>query len=694
MNKTTKKNTNGNDILIKKMNLIIAENDQLNSKIKQVNNILYNIEEGLLQFDESLIVKEEISMKAIDLFQKDIRNCFFPDILYPLDKDKNNFLCKILPKILIEKKSSKRDIYLSLLSDKMTLNNISISLKYKVVTNNTSSNEMIVIISDLSNLENIEEQKQLEIEKLNKIISISNNYNDFMLIYNEYVNFFVQDIFIIIDEKNSTNDLKLLEIFRRVHTFKGNFSQFNLTKLSSELHDFETEIERNKENLSKQDSISLIKFISKNNFIGWLDSEMKEIKKILGNDYFKTSSKIIVSREKIYEIHDLIKERVTRYTAKEILPYVLEILKIPFYTMFQYYQDYLVSLASSQNKRINLPKITGGDFLVDVKKFNPFVKSLVHIFRNCISHGLEIPDDRELLNKNEFGNIDIFLGNNSDVIYIMIADDGRGIDEKILKKKLIEKKMFTEMQLSKMNKSKIFKQIFTNGFSTQDITTDLSGRGMGLSAVKVEVDNLGGTIDIESNLDRGTSFIFTFPNNSKSKKSKNKISTFDVMESTVDTLHDLISNVMNIEIKDHDSNFLITKTSNLLLNKVSAILNINGALKGAFILSINIEIAKKMTEVFMGTVDLNSVITSEDESIMETFESVTSEYANIVIGNSIKKFKNIENFVDISYPYTITSDNTTIKYPDSKVFESFIYTKLGYIKLFFITDSNIDNLII
>ena len=688
-----KDNTIEKDLLIKKLNIVLEENISLKKNIKQKNNILYNIEQGLLLFDKSLIVKDEISMKAIELFQMDIRESYFPDILYPLDEEKNKFLAKILPKILSEKNKSKREIYLSLLTRKMTLNGISIEIIYKIITNSLNELEMIVIITDLSELEHVEEEKKLEIEKLNRIITISNGYNDFMIIYNEYIQFFVRDIFLIIDDKEVSNIQKVLEIFRKVHTFKGNFSQFNLTTLANNLHKFETEIEKNKESLSNQNSAELLKFISRKNFIGWLDREMKDVKLVLGHDYFKSASKITIGRDKVYEIHDLIKERVSKHKANEILPFLLDILKIPLSSMFQYFQDYLVSLASSQNKRINLPKIIGGDFLIDTKRFNPFVKSLVHIFRNCISHGIETPEERVLNDKKEFGNIDIYLGKNSDNLYIMINDDGRGIDEKAIKNKLLEKKLFTEKQLRKMSDSKILEQIFNEGFSTQEKTTELSGRGMGLSAVKTEVDKLNGTIDIESNVNTGTSFIFNFPYIDLSKK-KHKTSIFDIMESTVDTLHDLIVKEINIKIIENENNFIISKTPKLELNNITAILNTVGVLKGAFVLSVTKELAKKMAEVFIGSDYSESLTNSSKESIIETYESATAEYSNIIIGNSIKKFKNIENLMDISSPYTIISEQTTIKYLNSKVYYSDIHTDFGIVKLYFISDSDIEDLII
>jgi len=691
--KNNKKNTDEEKLLIKKLNAIIEENIILKNNIKQKNNILYNIEQGLLQFDKSLIIKDEISMKAIDLFQMDIRQTYFPDILYPFDEEKNKFLTKILPKILSERNKSKREIYLSLLTKKMTLNGISIDIIYKVITNSLNEYEMIVIITDLSELENVEEEKKLEIEKLNRIITITNGYNDFMIIYNEYIQFFVQEIFLIIDNKEVSNIQKVLEIFRKVHTFKGNFSQFNLTTLANNLHKFETEIEKNKESLSNQNSAELLKFISRKNFIGWLDREMKDVKLVLGQDYFKSSSKITISRDKIYEIHDLIKERVSKHEANEILPFLLDILKIPLSSMFQYFQDYLVSLASSQNKRINLPKIIGGDFLIDIKKFNPFVKSLIHIFRNCISHGIETPEERELNDKIEFGNIDIYLGKNSDNLYIMINDDGRGIDEEFIKNKLLEKKIFTEKQLRKMSSSKILEQIFNEGFSTQEKTTELSGRGMGLSAVKAEVEKLNGTIDIESNVNTGTSFIFNFPFIDLSKK-KFKTSMFDIMEATIDTLHDLIIKELKIKIVENKDNYIILKTPKLELNNITSILNTSGVLKGSFVLSVTKELAEKMVEVFIGSEEFESFKKSSNESITETYESVTSEYSNIVVGNSIKKFKNIENLMDISSPYTIISEQSTIKYLNSKVYNSHIHTDFGIVKLYFISDSDIEDLII
>ena len=692
MKKSEIPNRTKETILKDKLDKAISSNQKLKVRIKQVNDLLYSIDQGLIQFGKSLVIKDEISMKTIDLFQMDVRNCLFPNILYPDDNKNNSFLNKILPKIISEKNRNKRNILLSLLPKELKLNAKPISLTYKLIENSNSDVKFIVIIHDLSDIEEIEDKKNIEIKKLNRIINISNGYNDFMLIYNDYINFFIQEIFLIIDNSKTSNQFKILEIFRKVHTFKGSFSQFSLVTLADKLHSFESKIEKEKERLALLDSASLLQFISKYNFIGWLDSEMKEIKAILGKDYFKSDSKVTISREKVYKIHDKIKEKVSKFKAKEILPYVLDILNIPFESMFHYFQEYLVSLAVSQNKSINLPRITGGDFLIDVKKFNPFVKSLIHIFRNSISHGIENPEERELKNKNEFGNIDIFLGKNTDEMYVMIIDDGRGIDEEKIKNKLLLKNIFPKNELAKMDKYELYKQIFNDGFTTDDNPTDLSGRGMGLSSVKAEVDKLGGSVKIESNLNEGTSFIFTFPFIDLSKE-KTKISTYNIVEQTVDTLKELITEELNINILEHEENFVITKTLELELSKFNAFLNITGVLKGSFVLSVDLDFAKRMTEVFLDTDDLDS-ITSSGESILETYESVTSEYSNIIIGNSLKKFKQVENLIEIDSPYTITSQNSIIKYPNSKVYKCDIHTDIGVIKIYFISNSDIDTFII
>ncbi len=130
---------------------------------------------------------------------------------------------------------------------------------------------------------------------------------------------------------------------------------------------------------------------------------------------------------------------------------------------------------------------------------------MIHIVRNALDHGLETEDDRIQAGKSAVGNLSLEAGKDEDSFWIQIKDDGRGID-------------FTRIAararaagLPHETRSDLVTALLTDGISTRSTVTELSGRGVGTSAVKEAVDKLGGRIDLESSPGSGTSWRFVLP---------------------------------------------------------------------------------------------------------------------------------------------------------------------------------------
>jgi len=169
------------------------------------------------------------------------------------------------------------------------------------------------------------------------------------------------------------------------------------------------------------------------------------------------------------------------------------------------YFPYIEELAKKQGKIINKPKIIEkNSIFVDPQKYFNFIKSLIHIYRNSIDHGIEEPEIRIDLNKSDKGNIITTIYKENNVIHIIIEDDGIGIDLNKLKS-IANKKgiMYDEENLINI--------IFNENFSTKDTLDYISGRGIGLYSVKNEIDKLNGTIEVYSEYGKGTKFHIIIP---------------------------------------------------------------------------------------------------------------------------------------------------------------------------------------
>jgi two-component system chemotaxis sensor kinase CheA len=136
---------------------------------------------------------------------------------------------------------------------------------------------------------------------------------------------------------------------------------------------------------------------------------------------------------------------------------------------------------------------------------------LVHILRNAIDHGIEHPSQRLKKGKSAAGQIKVSAGLAQDRICIQVADDGRGIDPQLIKKVALEKNLVDASQIERMSQAEIVSLVFLPGFSSTQRLSAFSGRGLGLDAVRENVERMRGQIEIDSQVDRGTRVLLRLP---------------------------------------------------------------------------------------------------------------------------------------------------------------------------------------
>lgn len=181
---------------------------------------------------------------------------------------------------------------------------------------------------------------------------------------------------------------------------------------------------------------------------------------------------------------------------------------VPIRNTFQKMNRLVRDLASSQNKQVSLV-LKGEDTELDRKIVEALAEPLIHMLRNSIDHGLEQAEERLNLGKPSQGTIEVEASHQGGGILIRIDDDGRGIDpEKVLAKAKERGLVDAEFH---GNKKEILSLIFQPGFSTAETVTDVSGRGVGMDVVRGSISRLRGSIDVESNVGKGTSFRIYLP---------------------------------------------------------------------------------------------------------------------------------------------------------------------------------------
>jgi two-component system chemotaxis sensor kinase CheA len=154
---------------------------------------------------------------------------------------------------------------------------------------------------------------------------------------------------------------------------------------------------------------------------------------------------------------------------------------------------------------------TGLDAEVDKFLAQDLYKSLIHMIRNGLDHGLEAPEDRLAAGKPAIGKIVLSITEQGGFLYCDVSDDGRGLNSKKLVERALEKGLINSIQANNLSDEEIYAFVFHPGFSTKERITTLSGRGVGMDVVQATVQKHGGTIKIESVLGKGCTFRLKIP---------------------------------------------------------------------------------------------------------------------------------------------------------------------------------------
>lgn len=167
-------------------------------------------------------------------------------------------------------------------------------------------------------------------------------------------------------------------------------------------------------------------------------------------------------------------------------------------------------LARSLKKEVSL-ELEGEETDLDKNLVEALADPLVHLVRNSVDHGVEMPDIREKAGKPRLGVVVLSAQQEGDHILLSIKDDGAGMDPEVLRNKAIEKGLMDIEAANRLDNKGCFDLIFMPGLSTKELISDVSGRGVGMDVVKTKISQLNGTIDIESEMGKGTELRIKVP---------------------------------------------------------------------------------------------------------------------------------------------------------------------------------------
>lgn len=189
---------------------------------------------------------------------------------------------------------------------------------------------------------------------------------------------------------------------------------------------------------------------------------------------------------------------------------VLKLRMVPVDTVFNRFPRMVRDLAKSLDKKIDLV-ITGADTELDRTVIDEIGDPLVHLLRNSVDHGIETISERIAAGKPETGTVNLRAFHSGNHVFIEVEEDGKGINTEKILEKAISKGIVSVEVANKLSTDEINMLIFAPGFSTADVISDISGRGVGLDVVRTKITSLGGNVTVTSVHGKGTKFSVQLP---------------------------------------------------------------------------------------------------------------------------------------------------------------------------------------
>lgn len=221
---------------------------------------------------------------------------------------------------------------------------------------------------------------------------------------------------------------------------------------------------------------------------------------------------VLTSLNKLFTSAEVFAENIQKFNriSSSMQENVMNMRMVPIQMVFSRFPRLIRDIAGKMQKKIDL-EIEGVETEIDKGMVDDIFDPLIHLLRNAVDHGIESPEERKRLGKPETGKITLKATHEGDSIVIEVADDGKGVDTDKIRQKIIARGMYSKEAADKMTNRDLLSLIFLPGFSTADEVSNLSGRGVGMDAVKRKIEEIGGTVGVSTVKGKGTRIMIRLP---------------------------------------------------------------------------------------------------------------------------------------------------------------------------------------
>lgn len=486
--------------------------DELEKAHGKLAALLDNSGQCFMSVSEDGVVDMECSQECSVIFDGPVAGERLGDLFDAVPGLAPGFVAKSVQRILTEEDEFRQNAYLSLLPVEMKVLGKLVQAQYRILP----ERKLMLVLTDITERRRLEEALDRERRRLTFVVSAVKDAQELFDILDDFEVFTKKEA-LELAAKESLSPKELAEFYRRTHTLKGLLLQLDFPSLPNVLNDLETTLGR----LRNQGSVSgkeLELAFNEADLQHYLAHDLELLKESLGPEFFQQRGQIILPQSQIEELEKLAASLLSQAQRLgldqgelKLLEGVRRLRRVPLRRMLAGYPKAAMQLAERLGKSLKPFDIEGGERVVDPEIFSPLTKSLVHIFRNAVDHGLESPEEREELGKPEQGAITCRIREQHAQIVIEIEDDGQGVDLEALRSKAVLRGIIEEDQARRLGEAELLRLVFIDGFSTAEQAGVVSGHGVGMAAVQAEASRLSGRIDIATEQGRYTRVSISIP---------------------------------------------------------------------------------------------------------------------------------------------------------------------------------------
>jgi len=469
--------------------------DSVEERTRAIQTLLDVTGDGFLSFGSDYIIRPEYSRPCEVIFDGPPAGKSLPDLMFSSERSRSEFTDGL---DLFFTGKAKAEVIFDLLEKQVEIRERVYQLGYREIDAET----IMCSFTDVTDEQDLASKIEDEERRRTLILRVVSNRKHFAGFLTE-----AERLFKILDalaEQPTTtvSDERSQEIATQVHTFKGNANFVGFTRTGQVSHDFEDQLVA-LPILQSDVDISSDVFVLKRQFY----DELNIVKKTLGSRWIHDLTTLNVSRKAVLNIEQYVRHH---YPQDTTLAKALEhFRRVPMADLFSQFPQLVLDVAGSRGRRMKPLRVDGGDFLVLPEQYEKLASTLTHVIRNMVDHGIESPVEREMRGKDPRGEIKLELRQTFTGITITIADDGKGISLPMVEQIGRERGLIPEGATP--SKSELLALIFKPGFSTAEVATTVSGKGLGLSAVQSAVAAVGGKLAVETVPGQGSTFRITIP---------------------------------------------------------------------------------------------------------------------------------------------------------------------------------------